>query len=636
MRSHPFPYFGEGSTRPIRAKDGLLSLVVFASPISRAEAKAIAASAPEPMQSFVKSGRRWLSLETTGKPPPAKVVTKWIEGVHRAHPVALFFVGSDGKRGAWHADTVKHFAERVRPVVEALREDGESDHAHWIATSFLREGATTSFEDIRALAEEDPQGYVGDVGRRCLLAMPLVEALGPASLSALGPYGELGFWACASITELVADLPAHARHLVALADACKPMRASAVQHLLVMAAISAMLDSVPLMVKIERPARTPKTRPESFEAALVLAGRAASPLALTTGLLEMLVDAARRAGGAAQAVAFGEQLLPATLAATNIDPTTPIEEQNLVRLVAITTKLAEDQSNAPSASLAKMLANAPQIEPPEQDEHENSTHPHLARLNTERLTVRYHGSLEPQRVVLAITGLPRLGFARHFCDAVRDVVALINFGLAGADVFAPELGHAKIVDGSDANDPGRDFRWTLDVRGVAPAFWAVALHLVANPRKYYSKCEAKECPKHISIVGDVPVDGSPASATTERMLEWLRDPTPAFRAFPEPPFAIKAEKPSKAAFIVKPERMHAELGGRVRSVAFALRYFFTAHPRGVGASLVGSPDVGKTQVKVSWFKTPLPSKVTRGPILNMARRLHFEVTPLSTVSLAKD
>lgn len=361
--------------------------------------------------------------------------------------------------------------------------------------------------------------------------------------------------------------------------------------------MSAMLDTVPLMVKVERPGRTPKTRSASFDAALFLGRRAASPIPLTTGLLEMLVDAARNAGGAKQAVSLAEHLLPATLAATRIDPTTPSEEENLSRLVSITTKLTEDLKTARSAALVPTLAKAPRFEAPEQDEHENAKHPHLARLNAERRMVRYRGSAKAERVVLAVTGLPRLGLAGHFCGAVRDVLTLINFGLAGADMFPPELGHAKIVEGTKAKDPGRDFRWTLEVRGVAPAFWTIALHLVANSQSYNERCDVKECPKHISIVGDLPMDASAASVTTEQMLGWLRDPAMAFRAFPESPFAVKDERPSKTAFVVKPARMHAKLGARVQSVVYALPQFFTAHPQGDIGQGLGNPDVGKTQVR---------------------------------------
>src|SRR5438105_4878084 len=142
MEPFPFAYYGEGSARPIRDKDGLLALLIFAEPASAAELRAIAATAPPPIRTFVKNGKRWLSLETSdllaadvrtwakasghalGKTAEAayahlaKALTAWIRGVHGVRPVSLFFVGSTGKYGPWHADTVARFGERVRPMLD--------------------------------------------------------------------------------------------------------------------------------------------------------------------------------------------------------------------------------------------------------------------------------------------------------------------------------------------------------------------------------------------------------------------------------------------------------------------------------------------------------------------------------------
>ena len=614
MQRYPFPYFGEGSARPIRAKDGLLSLVVFASPITPATAKTIAATAPKAMQAFVENGQRWMSFETTGAPPSAKAMTAWIEGVHRAHPVSLFFVGSDGKRGAWHADTVARFGERVRPVVEALRQEGASDHADWILRSFLSEGAPTSFEDVRALAEDDPPEHVGDIGARYRLARPLVDALGPSSLAALGPYGELGFWASAPIAGLVPDPRAHARHLVALADACPKKRWRAVQLLLVLAA---------------------RRMAHDVDAMLVIAQRAASTSPLTIGMLEMLVDDARKAGGAARAIAIAEPFFARTLATVRRDPRDRAEEEDSARLAAMTAQLEIDVRSAPNATLAALLADAPKPPVDEEGDRDDATHPHLARLNAERLTVCYRGSAEPGHVRIEITGSPRAGRAKHYRDRVQTVVELIELGFGGGAMFPPELGAAELVEGTPANDPGRDFQFTLRVRAVDPAFWAIALHHLAYPWDQVDIMRAvKDCPKHVSIVSELPVDDSEASATTARVLDWLRDPTPAFRAYPAPPFTVKDDTSSKTVCVLKPVQMQKKLGERVQRVVYALPRVLTAHPDAARAMLVSKPDVGKTQVKVSWFKGPPPSKVTRGPILNMARRLHCEITPLSVVTLA--
>src|SRR4051812_3950654 len=141
MKSAPFPYYGEGSARPIREKDGLMVLVVFAGELTRVEADRVVSSAPAALQTVVAIGGRWVSFETSdvgvSYSPLAGALTKWIRRLHKTHPVALFFVGSDGKRGPWHKYTVAHFGELVRPVIDLLRRSGAVDHADWIARSFL-------------------------------------------------------------------------------------------------------------------------------------------------------------------------------------------------------------------------------------------------------------------------------------------------------------------------------------------------------------------------------------------------------------------------------------------------------------------------------------------------------------------
>ena len=363
-RAFPFAYYGEGSARPIREKDGLLALVVLAEPASAAELRAIAATAPLPMRTLVKNGKRWLSLETSdilaadvrswAKKSGAAIakgdgaaythlagaLETWIRGVHAAHPVSLFFVGSDGKYGPWHADTVARFGERVRPVLDLLRaEPSGKAHAEWITVSFLHSGATTSYADIRTLAEEDPPGYAGDLGQRYALARPLVDALGPASLSALGPYGELGFWARARGRELAPDPVAHAAHLVKLADACAKKRQPAVKLLLVAAASCLLRDHA-------------KDGGAALSAAITIAKRAAGGAPLWIGFLETVVDAARGHGGAAAAVAVAKLFARDSLALAS----TTDDRDDGLRVANLRKLLAQDLTKAPDAALEAALA----------------------------------------------------------------------------------------------------------------------------------------------------------------------------------------------------------------------------------------------------------------------------------------
>lgn len=373
--AYPFPYFGEGSVRPIRPRDGLMVLVVFPGTVAAATAKAIAASAPEPLRRVVKTGKRWISLASSaalaadakawarasGASPASPsaalahlgaALSSWIREVHASHPVGLLMVGSDGKHGPWHAWSVGRYAELVRPLVDALRRDGEDAHADWIARSFLRESASTQAADLRGLAESDPKGKVGDIGKRCLLALPMVDAGGPAVLADAGPYAELGFWACASIHEYVPDLAAHAEHLIALARACPPKRRGAVPQLLVRAGVSMMRDGVPMMARIARPARTPTPTPASLEAALRLAHEAVSHGPLTVGLLELLVDEARALGGASGALKMAKPFLRDALATSRASR----DAEERARVASFSEALRTDLAASPDADVARTLA----------------------------------------------------------------------------------------------------------------------------------------------------------------------------------------------------------------------------------------------------------------------------------------
>lgn len=371
---YPFAYFGQGSARPIRDKDGLVALVVFARPVSEAVAKAVAASAPSPIRCVVKAGKRWLWLESSdrlvadvkawarasGMSLASRsaalthldvALTSWICGVHASHPVGLFMVGSDGRHGPWHAYSVGRYAELVRPLVDALRRDGEGAHADWIARSFLRASASMQAADLRGLAESDPNGQVGDIAKRCLLALPRVDAAGPTVLADAGPYAELGFWACASVHEYVPDLAAHAEHLIALARACPTKRRGAVPQLLVRAAVSMMRDELPMLVRVARPARSPAPKPDSFEAALRLAREAASDGPLSVGLLELLVDAARGLAGAPGAVAMTKPFLRDALATSRASR----DAEERARVASFSQALRADLEASPDAELRALV-----------------------------------------------------------------------------------------------------------------------------------------------------------------------------------------------------------------------------------------------------------------------------------------
>jgi hypothetical protein len=265
-----------------------------------------------------------------------------------------------------------------------------------------------------------------------------------------------------------------------------------------------------------------------------------------------------------------------------------------------------------------------------------ATHPHLARLNASRLDVRYRATTEPQLVDVRIKGspCPNRDGSEH-PGRVSDLVALMSAGVAGGVLFPPELGEAEIVSGPRPGDPveGADMAWQLRVRAIDPRFFAVALHLLAEEWATLGReRDVRYCPKHVSIVGELPLDDSPASARTEDVLAWLKDPGDAYRAWPELPFPVKEGKRSKTPrFALK-----VDAPGAVAAAldAWVLHTMFDAHPRCDGRNRSARTVVGKTQLTVPWQTLSLPPPIARGPILNMARRFHFRVTKVSAVELA--
>lgn len=653
--AYPFAYYGEGSARPIREKDGLLALVVLAKPATTEELRAIASSAPAPMRTFVKTGKRWVSLETSdvldrdirawakasGDAPVktagaaydrlAAALDTWIRGVHQAHPVGLFFVGSDGKFGPWHADTVARFGERVRPLLDVLRaEKAGVAHAEWIARSFLRSGATRSYADVRALAEDDPPGFAGEIHQRYDFARPLVDALGTASLAALGPYGELGFWACAPARELAPDPAAHAKHLAKLAAACPAKRRPAAKLLLVAAAAR--------MLGEEARGRGKKPPdPATLAAAIAVAQTARTLGALEIGFLETMVDAARAFGGGATAVAMAKLFAEDTFATVSSTPTSLEDEESLGRVATLRKLLEKDLKKFPDAKLEALLATAPVAEP-EEKAIEGAKRPHLARLDETRLSVRYRGSVEDQVVSIAVRGSPRLDEGAYYVNAVEHLIAFVNAGLAGGTSFAPELGEATLLSGSQRNAAGPDFAWKVRVKGVAPELWAVALNELAGAddmTDFVGVKSVKHCPRHIEITGELLPDGSAPSATTKDVLLWLKDPAAIYAPWADLPFEVRERKAAAKPYATfKPVQMSKAVQSFVKEHYWAFHMLFDAHPKGGDANRMANWEAGKTQAKVTFGELSCPAKIARGPLLNFARRLHVRAAPLASVELA--
>lgn len=61
---------------------------------------------------------------------------------------------------------------------------------------------------------------------------------------------------------------------------------------------------------------------------------------------------------------------------------------------------------------------------------------------------------------------------------------------------------------------------------------------------------------------------------------------------------------------------------------------FDAHPAAGKWNHVGAREAAETQIKICWQKLTCPARLSRGPIQNLARRLHVKLAPVTAVALA--
>ncbi len=649
---HPFPYFGQGSA----LADELSPLVVFVSEVPAAELARVAATAPAPVRDSIQTGPRWLQLKgsdhyladarrwvrdanLSGARSDDKAFTaiaealeRWILELHQTHPVALFFVDSmeegSSTSGAWHAWSIEHYGDLVRPVVARLRADGARDHASWIATNFLKFGAVPGAEDLRAMADDDGPATIGNINRRCISIMHLTRTQGDGVLAELGPYAELGYWACAAVPELVSDPARFPAHLAALAQACPGKHPDVLQQLLVDAATRLVADGFPLIVTLEHfPGRKARPRRELVAVALEIVAVAAALAPLTWPQVDALVSTVRSLGAERE---LARVVLASTLAAA-----TPLTRPAILKwgraLLAQATARGDVEATAWLTAVPSLYLVPEVIELPV----EGATHPHLARLNAARLEVSYRGSAEPQLVQVQIVGAPHPGRAPGYARAMANLVDLMNSGVAGGGRFAPELGEAEIVEGREQGD-GPDFAWTLRLRAIDAGFVAVALHLLGDSWNPIGQArEVRYCPKHVRIVGELALDDSGDAVRTDDVLCALIDPSPAYRAWPELPFPVKEAKKAKTArFSLKLAAIDPERKAAFEQHVHMLGAMFDAHPQSGTGNRRGPTAVGKTQLGVPFAELTLPAELARGPLLNMARHFHVRVAPVSWVEVA--
>ena len=97
------------------------------------------------------------------------------------------------------------------------------------------------------------------------------------------------------------------------------------------------------------------------------------------------------------------------------------------------------------------------------------------------LRICFAPSLEAQRLDVLLRVPANLGLPNGFFLEVMDnLVSLVQHGLAGGDLFAPEAGSARIVR-PPARRTGTEFFWQLEVAGVCPEFVRMMVDRMAWP-----------------------------------------------------------------------------------------------------------------------------------------------------------
>lgn len=272
-------------------------------------------------------------------------------------------------------------------------------------------------------------------------------------------------------------------------------------------------------------------------------------------------------------------------------------------------------------------------------------HPHLDRLNSFNLEVRYRASDDPQDLTIHIAAVPKGTWTTDYPTRVDRLVAMIEHGYAGGRLFAPEVGRAALVSGPVPGDEvlTRDLTWTLRIQSVDPAWLAIALHLLADSWSFVDNLGQGDrfepnpdfYPERVSILGSLTPDDSIFSVGTRETLALLRDPTPAFAPWTSLPFALKESTKRKGTRLrLGVAATSPDIEETLTEALLYLPHVLHAHPDGGWPNPIGEVASTKGHLVVRWDADFVcPARVARGPILNMVRAFHARTCPVSSVEL---
>lgn len=272
-------------------------------------------------------------------------------------------------------------------------------------------------------------------------------------------------------------------------------------------------------------------------------------------------------------------------------------------------------------------------------------HPQIANLSASNLNISYRASAGPQRIELRIQGNQKASWKSDYPARVETIIVLINAGVAGGTLFAPELGKAILLEGPKppGYEAGPDYTWILEVAGVCPQWWAVALDSLADSWSVANNLALGQrfemapqyFPGLVSIRGELDPNNSHESATTAQVLEWIRNMQTYFKPWPEMPFEVKVTRGNPLAKIkVKMTEVTADIKQQLDVTFLYLASMLKVLP---GTEPTWPPKLtsAKTQVTLKWDKDTFccPSDLALGPVLNALRAFHVKTAPIQSVEL---
>lgn len=256
---------------------------------------------------------------------------------------------------------------------------------------------------------------------------------------------------------------------------------------------------------------------------------------------------------------------------------------------------------------------------------------------TRDLRVRYRGAAVPQRLDISVTtgGAVPVEFGRVF---VRRVADTINFGAAGGSAFSPAAGRATLIGGPpDGQALGPQYDWTLEVTAVSPrALRTMVEHLRLSAGGYFPTVA-------MSIMGTLPPDGGPLSATEDDVRSYLRDPNGYIDAWPQPGFPVSSRKVSSGAVVVvtMADEISKDVADALESTLIAWINVTSEYLSDRGDHIrvsngwerIPTFARGKAELRGRYQAFPRSPGPSRDVLINMLARIHDAVAPIAHVEI---